>query len=365
MPGDARRFLQPPSKPGSEVGPVICLSSTYAEWLLEHRVSLAYTSYQTGRLIVAGVGPDGRPAFNEQDYSRAMGLCYDDGTLYVASLFQIWRLKNMLLPGEYANRAHDRVFVPRQAHTTGFVDAHELAVDKDGQILFVNSRYSCVATIDDTFSFRSIWKPPFISALEPEDRCHLNGFALHDGELSYVTTLGVSDRANGWRDEPAGGAVIRVSDGEIIADRLSMPHSPRLYEQALWVLESGRGYIVRIDLTNGTRTDLVFCPGFLRGMTIHEGFAIVALSIPRSGSLPLTQLEEELTDRGLDPWCGLALVDLHQGAIVEFIRYESEITELFDIAVIPDVRNPITIGPATEELLSAVRPRPDPASPSR
>lgn len=360
MPSDSSRFLQPVASADAAGPPRIILSPGLAGWLLDQAVSLAFTSYQTGRLITVGVAPDGRVSFNEQNYARAMGLHADEGGLYVASLFQIWRLKNMLRPGEFANRAYDRVFVPRLAHTTGYVDAHDLGVEPSGRIVFVSSLYSCLATVDETFSFRPIWKPPFISDLAPEDRCHLNGLAMSDGAPRYVTALSRTDRPSGWRDDRgSGGVLMDLAEDRIVAAGLSMPHSPRMLGSDLILLESGSGKIVRVDPAIGKRETIAFCPGYLRGMAIVGNFALVGLSMPRQGGFGELPLQAELERLRIAPWCGIAIVDLARGAIVEFIRYESQVTELFDVAVLAGVRNPVTIGPATEELLSTVRPNPE------
>lgn len=337
----------------------LSLSSGMAQWLLEQGVSLAYTSYATGQLIVAGVAPDGRVSFNEQNYTRAMGLHYGGGALHVASLYQVWRLTNMLAPGEFANRAFDCVLVPRTAWTTGYLDIHEVGVDRGNRVVFVNSRYSCLATLDPDNSFRPIWKPPFISALAPEDRCHLNGVAMVDGEPRYATAFGISDHKDGWRERrESGGVIIDVPSGEIVTDRLSMPHSPRVHAGELWALDSGRGYVVRIDPRTGDVEPVVFCPGFLRGFAFCGKYAVVAVSRARDGAAGLPFLEEARRRR-VEPWCAILIVDLERGEIVEFIRYETEITELFDVTLMPGVRNAMTIGPATEELLTAVRFNPD------
>lgn len=326
-----------------------------AEWMVGQRVSLAYTSYQTGRLIVAGVAPDGRLFFNEQNYTRAMGLHYADGQLYVASLFQIWRLGNMLAPGEFANRAFDCVLVPRVAHVTGYVDAHELGVDRSGRVIFANSRFSCLAATDPDYSFRPIWKPRFISALAAEDRCHLNGLAMSDGVPAFVTAVSSTDTPSGWRQRPQqGGVLIDVASREIVTDSLSMPHSPRLYRGGVLVLDSGRGMLVGIDPASGARTEILFLPGFLRGMALHGDFALIAASKPRGSSVGLP-FEERLARERRAPWCGIFVVDLVKAAVVEFIRYEAEVVELFDLAILPNIRNPMTVGPATEELLTAIR----------
>jgi len=62
----------------------------------------------------------------------------------------------------------------------------------------------------------------------PEDRCHLNGLAVVDGQPKYVTALGTTDTPGGWRERKAdGGVLLDVESGETLIDNLSMPHSPR------------------------------------------------------------------------------------------------------------------------------------------
>src|ERR1700754_4556129 len=151
-----------PANAGPDVVPSLTFTRTFTQWLLTQQLSLAFTSYQTGRLLMMGVGPDGRMAFNKQNYTRAMGLHYASGRLHLASAYQMWRLENILDPGQYANHAYDAVFVPRVGHTTGYVDAHDLGIDRSGRIVFVNTRFSCLATLDEQQSFRPLWKPSFI-----------------------------------------------------------------------------------------------------------------------------------------------------------------------------------------------------------
>jgi uncharacterized protein (TIGR03032 family) len=340
--------------------PNLSVTAGMRQWLLDQQLSLAFTSYQSGRLLTMGVDPSGNLAFNKQNYLRAMGLHYNRGTLHLAALFQIWRLENLLDPGQYANGAFDSVLVPRAAHTTGYVDAHDLAVDKAGRIIFVNTRFSCLATTDERFSFRPVWKPDFISALFAEDRCHLNGLAMEDGVPRYVTAVNTTDVKDGWRHKPRdGGVVIEVESKQIVASGLSMPHSPRVHDGALWVQDSGRGFLVRIDPATGTRDDVVFCPGFLRGMTIHNGFAIAALSQARHGHFGELALQKELDSRGVEAWCGLVVIDLKKGQILEFMRINSGFTELFDVAAMRGVRNPMSVGPGSEDILTTIRFNPN------
>ena len=110
------------------------------------------------------------------------------------------------------------------------------------------------------------WRPAFISALAPEDRCHLNGMALVDGRPRFVTALGRTDTPAGWRaHKKDGGVLLDVASGEVIAAGLSMPHSPRWHEGELWLLESGAGTIGLIESRSGRYRPVLELPGFTRG----------------------------------------------------------------------------------------------------
>ncbi|WP_346775464.1 TIGR03032 family protein [Sphingomonas sp. G-3-2-10] len=336
-------------------GTNIRITPGLAKWMLANACSLAFTSYQTGQLFLAGVAPDGRIAFSEQNYARATGLHFADRTLSVASMFQLWTLRDMLRPGHFANNAHDAVFVPRGAQTVNYLDLHELGMEASGRLVFTNSRYSCLATIDETYSFQPLWKPSFISALAPEDRCHLNGMAITDGTVRYVTAFGTTDSKDGWRaNKESGGILIDVPSGEIVATGLSMPHSPRVHEGAVWLLDSGRGWIVRIDPVSGKREDVAFCPGFLRGLSFHNGHALVTISKARHDDFGTLPIEAELAKRSAAAACGVMVVDLAKGEVVESIGFEGAITELFDVTVLPGIRNPMSIGPATVDMIGTV-----------
>jgi uncharacterized protein (TIGR03032 family) len=208
-----------------------------------------------------------------------------------------------------------------------------------------------LATLSPTHAFRLYWKPPFISKLAAEDRCHLNGLAMKEGAPAYVTATSRSDIVNGWRNRRAeGGCIIDVASNAIVTEKLSMPHSPRWYGDRLWVLNSGTGQIGTIDLASGAFEARAFCPGFLRGLAFHDGHAIVGLSLPRDGSFSGLALDDELKRRDADPWCGIQVVNLASGDIVEWIKLEGGVSELFDVAVIPGVRWPVATGFLNEEI---------------
>jgi uncharacterized protein (TIGR03032 family) len=333
----------------------ITVSRGFNAWLRAHNMSLAFTSYQTGQLFMVGSHPNGTVSFNQQNFTRAMGVCWKPGRLYLGSLFQLWRLENMLRPDEIGNQAFDMVLVPRNAQTTGDIDIHEVGIDGEGRVIFVNTKYSCLCTLDLTHSFRPVWKPAFISKLAPEDRCHLNGLAMEGGKPRYVTAVSRSDVLSGWRDRRhEGGVLIEVETSRIVTDQLSMPHSPRVAGAALYALDSGRGQIIRIDPATGAKTDIAFCPGFLRGLAIHGGHAIVTVSKARNGTFNGLRLDSEMKSRDADPWCGIMIVNLTNGDIVEWIKLDGHITELFDVAAMPGVRCPMALGPNTVEIQSSI-----------
>ena len=172
--------------------------------MAEMGVSLAFTTYQTGKLFLVGLQPNGKLSVFERTFNRCMGLTAVGNTLYMSSLYQLWRFENVLDAGKDVD-GYDRLYVPINGHTTGDLDIHDVAVDGTGRVVFVNTLFGCIATIDDTSSFVPLWKPRFLSKLAPEDRCHLNGLAIENGRPRYVTTVAQTDMADGWRDKRRDG----------------------------------------------------------------------------------------------------------------------------------------------------------------
>jgi uncharacterized protein (TIGR03032 family) len=204
-----------------------------------------------------------------------------------------------------------------------------------------------LVTIEGSWSFVPQWQPPFISGWELGDRCHLNGLAIaEDGSApAYVTALGETDMENGWRDGKAsGGCLIHVPSGETVLQGLSMPHSPRLYNGALYLLDSGHGSLIRVDPLTGERRSVAVLPGFTRGLDCFAAHAFVGLSQIREtavfGGLPLQEKQQELR-------CGLAVVDLSNGAVVGFLWFDKGLEEVFSVVVLPGWHNPAVIGPDT------------------
>jgi len=331
-----------------------------ATWLSTNRVSLAISSYQTGRVYLVGSDREGRVSFFERIFERAMGIVGNAQRIYLGGLYQLWRFENVLRQNEVIHGKFDKCYVPRNAQTIGDLDIHELGIRNDGRVVFVNTKYSCLAELSQTHSFKPIWKPPFISKLAPEDRCHLNGLAMVDGKPKYVTAVCKSDAVDGWRDRRmSGGVVIDVETDEIVCEGLSMPHSPRWANGKLWVLNAGTGHLGYVDFENKAFVPTAWFPGFLRGLSIVGNVAAVGLSKPRNQRFEGLQLDEELKKRDAEPWCGVQIVSLANGDVLNWIRFEGDISEIFDISFLPGVVNPMMIGLRTAEIRELITFEPE------
>ncbi len=327
-------------------------SRQFCSWLIEHNISLSFSTYQAGKLFFIGMQDEVKMSVFERTFARCMGIGLDPKTmsLWVANLYQLWRFENALKPGQ-SHQGFDRVYVPQVGYTTGDVDAHDVAIDDEG-VIFVNTLFSCLARPSDQYSFEPIWQPPHISKLAAEDRCHLNGLATKDGQAAYVTCVSQTDVNEGWREHrQKGGVVIDVQKNDVVADGLSMPHSPRWYNGKLWVLNSGEGEFGYIDLTSGRFEPVAFCPGYLRGMSFHGDYAVVGLSKPRGNkTFEGLKLHEKLEDKKVQPRCALQVINLTTGDVVHELRIEGVVEELYDVCVLPGTRRPMAIGFMNEEI---------------
>lgn len=230
---------------------------------------------------------------------------------------------------------YDNFFLPRATYFVGELALHDMAWGRAG-LWAVNTRFSCLALIDDTYSFRPQWQPPFITSLMPEDRCHLNGMALVDGQPLYVTALGSTDTPGGWRENKMqGGLLMHVPSGEIIAPNLAMPHSPRVFDDTLYLLNSATGEVLTADPQTGHLETVNCVPGFARGLSKMGDYAFIGVSRIRKkhifGDLPIAK--EKV-------FAGIIIIHLPTGALVGQIQYLTSCEEIYDVQVLPGLRQP-------------------------
>jgi uncharacterized protein (TIGR03032 family) len=342
------------------------VSAGLTERLAKSGISFAVTSYQSGLLYFVGRNPNGGINIHQTQLPKPMGLCMNDrgnvsGSenaapakgLTVTCNYQIMRFENVLQIEQAINNIFDACYVPRTVHVTGALDAHDVGIGCDGEVIFVNTRFNCLATTSPRHSFEVLWKPDFINDLVDEDRCHLNGLAMENGKPKYVTAVSRSNTIDGWRDRRAdGGIVIDVGNNKVVCEGLSMPHSPRLHNGVLYVLNSGTGELGRVDFKGGKTgifKPIAFCPGFLRGLSFHGNLAFVGLSKPRYKRFEGLALGQRLKEADSEPWCGVQIIDLSSGACVDWFRIDGAVGELYDVEVVVGAVSPMAVPPVSDE----------------
>lgn len=327
------------------------VSGGFVAMLHQLNVAVSLTSYQSGKFYLLGRNPKGGLMVDERLFQKAMGIhASDDGQqLTLATLFQIQRFENVLEKGQFVNSTYDACFVPRITYTTGVLDAHDVGILKDGEIIFVNTRFNCLATTSKKKSFKPLWKPFFIDKIVDEDRCHLNGLAMENGEPKYVTAVSKSNTIDGWRDRRAdGGVVIDVAKNEIICEGLSMPHSPRIFNGKLWLLNSGTGELGYVE--NKKFVPFIFLPGFGRGLSFKGKYAFVGLSKPRYERFEGLALDQKLKDADSEAWCGVQVIDLETKKCAHWFRIDGAIGEIYDVTTVPNVVCGMSLGFASGEI---------------
>jgi len=309
-------------------------------WMASAGGSVAITTYQAGRVVLLGF--NGREVtVLPRELAKPMGMAARGDALAIACRRDVMVFANSPIlaphyPQENCGR-YDSLFLPRTNYLTGDLNLHDIAFGDEG-LWAVNTRFSCLSLVGRDYSFEPRWKPPFVSQVVPEDRCHLNGLAMLDGRPKYVTAHGTHDEAGAWRETKAdGGVLIDVDTGECALTGLCMPHSPRRHDGAWWLLNSGRGQLCRVDPERGTYEVVCVLPGYARGLCFTGHYALVGLSQVRSShafeGLPVQEDHKQLV-------CGVAVVDLETGENLGMFEFTDGCDELYDVAFLPEVLRP-------------------------
>lgn len=332
-------------------------SRLFNSWLGEAGASLAFTTYQAGKVFFIGLQQDGRLSVFERTFDRPMGMGVGPRRFWMSSVYQLWRFENFLEPGQ-EQKGYDALFVPVTGHTTGDLDIHDIHEDSNGNPIFVATRFNCLATLSERGSFQELWRPSFIDRLAAEDRCHLNGLAMRDGQPAFVTCLSRTNVFEGWREKRNdGGVVVDVPSGEVVADGLSMPHSPRLYQDTLWMLQAGTGEFGKIDTGTGRFEPLCFLPGFARGLAFAGDYAVIGLSRPRENrTFNGLALNERLDAEGIRAQCAICVVNLRTGDIEHRLEIDGIVEEIYDVQVLQGVTRPMALGFRSDEIKLAIKP---------
>ncbi|GAX88391.1 conserved hypothetical protein [Lebetimonas natsushimae] len=306
-------------------------SQSFFEILNRYKFTLAISTYNSNQVFLLGTY-NNKLTIDYKTIKRPMGMYSDAKSFYIGEKNSIYHFANFIAATEKLEPKdkYNACFLPLNIHNTGMIDIHEMA--KGDDLYFVNTKFSCISTLKDDVSFKVYWKPWFISKLEPVDKCHLNGIALYNNKPKYATALSTTDTPLGWKKYKAdGGVLIDVTENKIILDKLSMPHSPKIYANALFYLESGKGTLNVYDFKTKKTATIVKLPGFTRGLRFFDRFALVGVSKVRESAtfsgLEITKLEKRV--------CGVWVVDIISKKIVGFFEFKEGIDEIFDITLLP------------------------------
>jgi uncharacterized protein (TIGR03032 family) len=324
-------------------------TSNLPDLLQQIKSSIAISTYQANQLVFVRAR-GGQLNTHFVTFPRPMGMIHGNGKLFLGTQREVVELRNMPEVGKKRADQPDACYLPRVTHMSGEIDIHELGIGKD-ELWAVNTRFSCLSTIDYDHSFVPRWRPSFITGLSPEDRCHLNGLAMVKQKPKFVSALGECDHARGWRDNKAfGGILMDVDTKQVLIRGLSMPHSPRWYRDQLWFLESGYGALCTLDLKTRQKKTIATMPGFTRGLDFFGPLAFIGLSQVREtasfSNIPITQMDIERTS-------GVYVINIETGQTVAFLRFNQSVQEVFSVSVLVGQQWPDVLESGDEQTGSA------------
>ena len=331
--------------------PLPPFSSTYSPnipgILYDLNCTIVFSTYQACKVIFLSASGKDKLIQLPRTFDTAMGIAQEYNKLAVACKNEVIVLRNS--PGlaklyPVKPDTYDALYLPRALYYTGQLALHDMNY-LDNKLTAINTLFSCVSEIDEEYSFKTIWKPRFIDQLAPEDRCHLNGMALVNDRIKYVTALGNTNTKQGWRENKlTGGIIMDVPSGEIVLNGLSMPHSPRIYNNELFFLQSAKGELMKADLKNQKYEVITKLNSFARGMAKAGDYLFIGVSRLRH----TTSVFADLPIAG-SSFAGIVVVHLPPGKVVGQIIYKTNVDEIYDVKIIPGFKRPNILNPERKE----------------
>lgn len=328
----------------------IAYTPEFEEVINSLSISLVLSTYNANCIFCIGK-ENGSISFRRIPSFRPMGLNKDNSSDLIAvscfaGIFFYSRVTSKL-----SNR---NIYIPKHTVYTGFKDGHQLEIEEE-KVRLVSSTDSSSYLIDIFNRKEKIekWTPSFIFSPNSSDQCHLNGLASSKEHI-YYTALGKTEKKEEWkREKNKKGILIEVEreslKERIVSSSLSLPHSPVVYKEHLYYLESGKGILNRSSLNKMREKEEVgFFPGFVRGLCIVKDIAFVCISKLREKDNIFTKLPIEERGISLSNTCSICAVDLNTGkgkgylniynyleeketTEKEELEKEGTITEIFDI----------------------------------
>ena len=325
------------------LAPFSCqFSPQVPELLLKLNCTIAISTYQAGKLVFISAKDEDSLSQLPRNFNKAMGIAedYENQKIAVACRDEIILFKNSKELANYYPKApnkYDALYMPRVTYHTGAVDIHDLSFGLNGKLFAVNTLFSCIIEIDDNYSFKPIWAPPQIDKITSEDRCHLNGMAMLNGKPKYATAFNNGNTPQSWRDNiTSSGVVYDIDQNQIICQGLAMPHTPRIFNNELYVLQSATGELTKINTKDGSYEVIVKIDGFIRGMSLHNDYLFIGISKLRKNSSTFGKLDFAKNANQ----AGIIIVHLPTKSISGKINYLNSLDEIYDVHILKNKRRP-------------------------
>ena len=338
------------------------IPDSFGEWLSNQaNCSIGFCTDRQSRFVLLGTNQDKKVTVVERNMDGSSSLLVNEPNIFLATTYQIWNFQNAMNEVE-ANDTNefDSLYIPRKSYVTGNISTTDIHQLENGALVFVNPLFSCLAGVSDTHSFVPLWKPTFVSKLVAENRCFLSGLASNQGKLSYVTAFSTSDENQGWKENLNQGVVIDLASNENISTELSLPQSPRFYQNKLWLLNSGTGEFGYINLSNGAFEVVTFLPGYLKGLSFIGDYAVIGSSLIQKDDI-FSNLEifNKFSDNSQQV-NGLFVVNLKTGVVETQLSINETPCFVTDVATLQHSKAPMALGFFGNDIKRAITIAPPP-----
>lgn len=334
------------------LAPFSCQYTPQIPQLLQQlNCSIAISTYQAGKVVLIAAKDENSLVQLPRNFEKAMGIAEDTATdkIAIACKEEVIVFRNSTDLAQFYPKApnkYDALYLPRNTFHTGAIDIHDLNFGTNGELYAVNTLFSTIVKIDDNYNFTPYWIPPFIDKIAAEDRCHLNGMAMLNGKPKYATAFNSGNSPQSWREKVTeSGIIMDIEHNTIIAKGLAMPHTPRIFNNELYVLLSATGELVKVNTEDGSYEVIVKIDGFVRGMCLHKDYLFIGISKLRKnsstfGKLPFAHKANE---------AGIVVVHLPTKSIVGKISYLTSLDEIYDIHILGDKIRPNILNTLTDD----------------
>ena len=337
------------------ISPFACTySPQLPELLTKLNCSLAVSTYQAGKIIFLSPKDEDTLIQLPRTFNKPMGIALHPhkDKIAIATKDEVIVLTNSAELAHHYPKSpnkYDGMYMPRLTYHTAGLDLHDVhfgQLNGSDTLFAVNTLFSCIVSLDDENSFTPYWQPPQIENLTSIDACHLNGLAMVDGKPKYATSFNQGNTPSSWRENiTQTGVLYDVTTNEVIMDNLAMPHSPKMINGELYLLQSATGELTKVNPTNKSAEPIYSFKGFVRGMAHYQDYLFVGLSKLRKNSSTFAQLPFAADAQE----AGITIIHLPTRSLVGKISYQASVDEIYEIQILAGKRRPNILNTMTPD----------------